>query len=101
MAYLRSNLRMSSLGATYDDSTPCGQIPSGDPYRTPGHWCMYNGQMLQFDDQGVVHPDLSPQPTTVGPGDAVQAIANQIPGGTTTMLVAGAAALYFLFGRKR
>lgn len=103
MAYLRKGLvgRPLSMGATYTDDTPCGQIPAGDPYRTPGHWCMYNGQMLQFDDKGLVHPDLSAQPTTVGPGDAVQALASQVPGGMVTIVAGAGLAAWFLFGRRK
>ena len=110
MAYVAKNLRMApllGLGATasYNDNTPCGAIPAGDPYRTPGHWCMYNGQMLQFDDQGQVHPDPVSGATTVGPPgqtSIIDSISSSIPGGTTTLLVAGAAvAAYVLFGKKK
>lgn len=108
MAYLRSDLRMSpllGLGASYTDDSPCGSIPAGDPYRTPGHWCMYAGQMLQFDDKGQVHPDPVSGATTVGPPASpsiVDSIASSVPGGTTTLLVAGAAvAAWMLFGKKK
>lgn len=96
MAYVRPNLVMSSLGATYTDDSPCGSIPAGDPYRSPGHWCMYNGQMLQFDDKGNVHPDPVSPTTTVGPPGSIVDKITSIA--SPPVLIAGAAAVaaYFI-----
>jgi hypothetical protein len=106
MAYIAPNLRMSpllGLGATYNDDTPCGAIPAGDPYRSPGHWCMYAGQMLQFDDKGQVHPDPVSGATTVGPpASTVDSIVSKVPGGSTTLLIAAAGlGAWLMFGGKK
>lgn len=101
MAYIASNIRMSPLGASYNDDTPCGAIPAGDPYRSPGHWCMYAGQMLQFDDAGNVHPDPVNNTVTPGPGSVLNKITSAVPGGAMTLVGVAAVGAFLLLRKKK
>ncbi len=62
-------------GLGYDDSTPCQNIPNGDPYRTSGNFCSYNNSLYQFDDAGNI---------TDANGNAITGSATSSGGGSST-----------------
>lgn len=96
--FIASTAGQAAAAAAYTDDTQCSSIPAGNPYRSPGHWCMYNGQMLQFDDDGNVHPEPG-APGTPGAPDP-----NPKPSDMATYLAIGvgvAVGLIVLNKKKR
>lgn len=102
MPYVRSSLisrsGYSGMGAFTDD-TPCTDIPAGDPYRSPGHWCMANGEMLQFDDQGNVHPTgtAPSSPSSSKSSGGALSFLTESP----LLAIGVLAGAFILFGRKK
>lgn len=87
-----SNRALMGFGDTYNDDTPCGNIPAGDPYRKPGNYCATaDGGMTTFKADGSVYTATDfPSPTSKSWWDDVTSIFSTA---TATTPVTGAAAV--------
>lgn len=89
---------LGGLFGSFGPSTPCNQIPPGDPYRVPGNQCAGAAGSLSFDSTGnlVSAGSTGPLPTA-----ADQYVPTIIPGISNTTLAIGAVAIAaFLMLRK-